>query len=104
MNKAGRGEGFPRSQTRDLGHPAFLFIPAVTGCASQDAPHEQGWLRVEVSHPSDKNKSVARMGHPAFLFIPAVTGCASHDAPHEQTTHAAIGISLKPSVLACFRI
>ena len=29
------------------------------------APHDQNWFGFEVSHPSDKDKDVARMGHPS---------------------------------------
>ena len=41
-------------------------------------------LGPEASHPSDKNKDVARVGHPAFEFIPAVTRCASQDAQDDS--------------------
>jgi hypothetical protein len=33
-------------------------------CLDKDA-----WLRFVVSHPSDKNKSVARMGHPGIVAL-----------------------------------
>ena len=28
-----------------------------------------GWLGFVLSHPSDKNKDVARMGHPNFVVV-----------------------------------
>jgi hypothetical protein len=41
-----------------MGHPGFVVRP-------------EGWLRLVVSHPCDKNKDVARMGHPGFVVEPA---------------------------------
>jgi hypothetical protein len=48
----------PRSQNRDLGHPGL------------------GDTKFADSHPSDKNKNVARVGHPSSVDFVISTGWA----------------------------
>ena len=48
---------------------------------------ERGLLRLEVSHPSRKNKNAARVGHPAFVGRPANgtrAGASSIPRPHAE--------------------
>jgi hypothetical protein len=47
--------------------------PSTLSAAAGSAPNENGRLKHEGSHVSDKNYGVAKVGHPASLFIPAVT-------------------------------
>jgi hypothetical protein len=90
------GQCFPRSQMRDLGHPAYEVGrdeekkrvpirlrsgPAFDSAGVRFAQDERGRLRFEVSHPSDKNKDVARMGRPASA-IPRSPSARDRGHPH----------------------
>ncbi len=77
MNKGKvEGRGIPglKSETGGtqlFGEAARVHRRTQHANAGQVAPDELDRLRFEESHPSDKNKNVARMGHPPFWGQPA---------------------------------
>ncbi len=66
---------YPRSpNARDLGHPCLCWVSDTKGrffdCGPRSAQNDITKLAFVVSHPSDKNKSVARVGHPLSSWYP----------------------------------